>query len=69
MGLRQQQRRPTGADLIDASGATLLPGPTDAHVPTRISLLHSALQHGITTKLEMMGHWMAGAVRGNGGER
>ena len=60
---------PTGTGLIDASNATLLPGLIDVHVPTRIPLLHCALQYGVTTELEMMGHWMAGAARGSGGER
>jgi hypothetical protein len=45
---------PEGATLIDASGATLLPGLIDSHVHTNMRL---ALTFGVTTELEMMGHW------------
>ena len=50
---------PECARVIDASGATLLPGLIDAHVHTKIPQLQLALQFGITTELEMMGHWTA----------
>ena len=46
-----------GATVIDAQGATLLPGLIDAHVHTRIPHLRVALTFGVTTELEMMGHW------------
>ena len=48
---------PNSAAVIDASGAMLLPGLIDAYVHTRIPHLRSALQFGVTTELEMMGHW------------
>jgi imidazolonepropionase-like amidohydrolase len=48
---------PTGATVIDAHGATLMPGLIDAHVHTDLDGLHDALLFGITTELEMMGHW------------
>ncbi len=49
-------RRP-GAIVIDAHGATLLPGLIDAHVHTDFAGLHDALLFGVTTELEMMGRW------------
>ena len=48
---------PAGATVIDAQGATLMPGLIDAHVHTDLNGLHDALLFGITTELEMMGHW------------
>jgi imidazolonepropionase-like amidohydrolase len=48
---------PAGAIVIDAQGATLLPGLIDAHVHTDLDGLHDALLFGVTTELEMMGHW------------
>ena len=48
---------PEGATIIDAKGATLLPGLIDSHVHTKIPLSQLALRFGITTELEMMGHW------------
>jgi imidazolonepropionase-like amidohydrolase len=48
---------PTGATIIDVHGATLLPGLIDSHVHTDIDGLHDALLFGVTTELEMMGHW------------
>ncbi|KAB8145606.1 amidohydrolase family protein [Chloroflexia bacterium SDU3-3] len=50
---------PAGATVVDASGATLLPGLIDAHVHTDVDGLRDALRFGITTELEMMGHWTA----------
>ena len=46
---------PADAELIDAHGATLLPGLIDAHVHTDPSGLRLALQFGVTTELEMQG--------------
>lgn len=48
---------PAEADIIDAKGATLLPGLIDSHVHTKIPQLQLALKFGVTTELEMMGHW------------
>ena len=48
---------PAGATVIDAHGATLMPGLIDAHVHTNIDGLHDALLFGVTTELEMMGQW------------
>ena len=46
---------PTDAEIIDATGATLLPGLIDAHVHTSTDGLREALQFGVTTELEMAG--------------
>ena len=48
---------PAGATVIDATGATVLPGLIDAHVHTTVESLRDALRFGVTTELEMMGHW------------
>jgi imidazolonepropionase-like amidohydrolase len=48
---------PAGATVIDARGATLMPGLIDAHVHTDMDGLHDALLFGVTTELEMMGYW------------
>ena len=50
---------PTGAIVINAHGATLMPGLIDAHVHTDIDGLREALLFGVTTELEMMGYWTA----------
>jgi imidazolonepropionase-like amidohydrolase len=50
---------PTGATVIDAHGATLMPGLIDAHVHTDLDGLRDALLFGVTTELEMMGYWTA----------
>ena len=50
---------PDNANILDASGATLLPGLIDAHVHTSVDGLRNALLFGVTTELEMMGHWTA----------
>lgn len=50
---------PAGSTLIDGRGATLLPGLIDAHTHTSQEELRNALVFGITTELEMMGHWTA----------
>jgi imidazolonepropionase-like amidohydrolase len=47
--------RPDDAEVVDASGATLLPGLIDAHVHTDVDALHLALRFGVTTELEMQG--------------
>jgi imidazolonepropionase-like amidohydrolase len=48
---------PTGATIIDANNATLMPGLIDSHVHTDIDGLHDALLFGVTTELEMNGRW------------
>jgi imidazolonepropionase-like amidohydrolase len=48
---------PAGANLIDAHGATLLPGLIDSHVHTDLDGLRDALLFGVTTELEMNGRW------------
>ncbi len=46
---------PAGSDIVDAAGATLLPGLIDAHVHTNEASLTLALRFGVTTELEMQG--------------
>ena len=46
---------PGDAAIVDAKGATLLPGLIDAHVHTNPANLALALQFGVTTELEMQG--------------
>ncbi|MEU3644913.1 amidohydrolase family protein [Lentzea sp. NPDC034063] len=46
---------PAGADVVDGTGATLLPGLIDAHVHTGPEALALALRFGVTTELEMQG--------------
>ena len=46
---------PAGAQIVDATGATLLPGLIDAHVHTSTESLRLALAFGVTTELEMQG--------------
>ncbi|GGN93887.1 imidazolonepropionase [Actinoplanes lobatus] len=46
---------PADAAIVDAKGATLLPGLIDAHVHTNSANLALALQFGVTTELEMQG--------------
>ncbi|MEU4317630.1 amidohydrolase family protein [Nocardia fluminea] len=46
---------PDGAEIVDGSGATLLPGLIDAHVHTSRDALALALRFGVTTELEMQG--------------
>jgi imidazolonepropionase-like amidohydrolase len=48
---------PAGATVIDGHGATLLPGLIDSHVHTDLDGLRDALLFGVTTELEMNGHW------------
>ncbi len=50
---------PKGATVVDASGATLMPGLIDSHVHTDLDGLRDALLFGVTTELEMNGHWSA----------
>ncbi|MFE0023141.1 amidohydrolase family protein, partial [Amycolatopsis sp. NPDC059021] len=47
-------RRPEGVELVDGSGATLLPGLIDAHTHTDAESLRQALTFGITTELDML---------------
>lgn len=46
---------PADADVMDATGSTLLPGLIDAHVHTSLEGLALALRFGVTTELEMQG--------------
>jgi len=48
---------PSGATVVDGTGATLLPGLIDSHVHTDTDGLRDALAFGVTTELEMQGHW------------
>ncbi|MYV51076.1 amidohydrolase family protein [Streptomyces sp. SID3212] len=48
-------RAPSGATVVDASGATLLPGLIDGHTHTSDDGLKNALLFGVTTELEMQG--------------
>ena len=48
---------PPGASIIDARGSTLMPGLIDSHVHTDMHGLRDALLFGVTTELEMNGHW------------
>lgn len=48
-------RPPADAEIIDASGKTLLPGLIDAHVHTNPESLALTLRFGVTTALEMQG--------------
>ena len=50
---------PTGATVIDGHGATLMPGLIDSHVHTDMDGLRDALSFGVSTELEMNGHWTA----------
>ncbi|MCR3752915.1 amidohydrolase family protein [Lentzea californiensis] len=46
---------PSHAQIVDAAGATLLPGLIDSHVHTSEEGLRDALLFGVTTELEMQG--------------
>ena len=48
---------PEDATVVNARGMTLLPGLIDAHVHTDMSGLRTALSFGVTTELDMQGHW------------
>lgn len=50
---------PAGSNVVDANGATLMPGLIDSHVHTNIKGLSDALKFGVTTELDMQGHWPA----------
>lgn len=54
---------PGDAQVVDAHGCTLLPGLIDAHVHTGRAGLREALVFGVTTELEMQGHWTAAQRR------
>jgi len=56
-GIGSHVRMPEGATFIDGEGCTLLPGLIDSHVHTGLEQLELALKFGVTTELEMMGHW------------
>jgi len=46
---------PAGATIVNAKGATLMPGLIDSHVHTSVDGLRHALKFGVTTELEIMG--------------
>jgi imidazolonepropionase-like amidohydrolase len=48
-----EAKPPAGAAVVDASGATLLPGLLDGHTHTWGDALARALQFGVTTELDM----------------
>ncbi|WP_432842498.1 amidohydrolase family protein [Dactylosporangium sp. CA-092794] len=48
-----------GGTTVPAGGCTLMPGFIDAHVHTSVEGLREALMFGVTTELEMQGHWTA----------
>ena len=48
---------PFGASVINGQGKTLLPGLIDSHVHTDFEGLSDALKFGVTTELDMQGHW------------
>jgi imidazolonepropionase-like amidohydrolase len=50
---------PAEASVIDGRGSTLMPGLIDSHVHTDLHGLRDALLFGVTTELEMNGHWTA----------
>ncbi|MCL2471955.1 MAG: amidohydrolase family protein, partial [Propionibacteriaceae bacterium] len=54
---------PPEATVVDGTGAMLMPGLIDSHVHTDMDGLRDALAFGITTELEMQGHWSAKARR------
>lgn len=47
--------RPTGVEVLDGTGCTLLPGLIDSHTHTSREGLALALRFGVTTELEMQG--------------
>ena len=57
-------KAPAGAEVIDGSGATLLPGFIDSHTHTFGDSLQRALVFGVTTELDMFtSHELARALR------
>jgi imidazolonepropionase-like amidohydrolase len=48
---------PVGARVVNGDGTTLMPGLIDSHVHTDMHGLRDALLFGVTTELEMNGHW------------
>lgn len=54
---------PPHAEVVDARGATLVPGLIDAHVHTSAPALAQALRFGVTTELEMQGAMTGDAQR------
>lgn len=50
---------PTETAVVDGHRGTLIPGLIDCHVHTDMDGLRDALKFGVTTELELMGHWSA----------
>lgn len=48
---------PAGAEVIDGTGRTLLPGLIDAHTHVFGTALKEALIFGVTTELDMFTDW------------
>lgn len=57
LGVGGHIKIPEGAAIVNGEGGTLLPGLIDSHVHTGLEQLELALKFGVTTELEMMGHW------------
>jgi predicted amidohydrolase YtcJ len=46
---------PSGAEIVDAKGCTLLPGLIDAHSHPKMDTLKFSLTFGVTTTFQMQG--------------
>jgi hypothetical protein len=58
------QKAPTGAEIVDGRGKTLLPGLIDAHAHAFGTALRDAIVFGVTTELDMFtDHQFARAMR------
>lgn len=48
---------PSGAEIVDGNGCTLLPGLIDAHSHPKMETLKLSLTFGVTTTFQMQGFW------------